>query len=56
MPHASHTMSAYRDGSVWVAYCKKCSAETDADLDKECSGEYVRKNVDNSYTKPTNKS
>lgn len=54
MPHHTHSMDSYRDqgSSVWVAYCKKCSAETDLDLEKECSGEYVRKNVDNSYTKP----
>ncbi len=51
MPHSSHDMDAYRDvafvihGSVWVAYCKKCSAETNADLEKECPGEYVRRTI-----------
>lgn len=54
MSHHTHDMDAYRDvGShEWVAYCKKCSAETDDKLEQECPGEYVRKNVDNSYTKP----
>jgi len=52
MPHETHEMAAYRDSGVWVAYCKKCSAEAEPDLAKECPGTYVRKNVDNSYTKP----
>lgn len=52
MPHHSHEMDVYRDSGVWVAYCKTCSAETDDKLDQECPGEYVRKNVDNCFTKP----
>jgi hypothetical protein len=36
-------MNAYRDGMVLVAYCSKCSAETDQDLECECPGQYVRK-------------
>jgi hypothetical protein len=56
MTHPTHAMNAYRDDNKWVAYCTKCSAETDADLEKECPGEYVRKAVDNSYTKPMKQS
>jgi hypothetical protein len=50
MPHPSHDMNAYRNNDghwpyVWVAYCKKCSAEQYHDLEKECPGEYVRKST-----------
>lgn len=47
MPHDTHDMNAYRDGRMWVAYCVKCSAESRADLQQECPGKYIRKNVDN---------
>lgn len=44
MPHPTHNMNAYRDnGFEWVAYCEKCSVESDGDLEKECPGEYIRK-------------
>lgn len=52
MSHHSHTMRAYLDSNVWTAYCEKCSAETDADLQQECPGEYRRKMTTLVDTKP----
>lgn len=45
MPHYTHRMNAYHDGTVWVAYCQVCSAEGDK-LNDPCPGEYRSKSVE----------
>jgi hypothetical protein len=40
-----HRLSQYRDGEVWVVFCKVCSGEGDQ-LKVPCPGKYVDKIVD----------
>lgn len=47
MSHHSHNMRLYRElgSGVRIAYCIDCSAETDAELQQECSKRYVPSNL-----------
>ena len=48
--HPTHKLSAYKDGFVWVAFCRLCSREG-KNLAVECPGEFVPMSQQNS-TKP----